>query len=441
MRRLQIRTPEVFVPLLDPARYKGAWGGRGSGKSHFFAESLIEKALLWPGTAGEGLRALSFREVQKSLKESAKFLIESKLQKFGIGEADGFRVYADRIETPGDGLIAFTGMQDHTADSVKSYEGFHVAWGEEMQSVQSRSLTMLRPTIRWEDPGRGLASEMWFSWNPQRPTDAVDQLMRGANAPSGARVVRANWRDNPWFPKILEQERIDCLANEPEKYGHIWEGEYTSVFEGAYFATHLNEASLAGRIGVVPRDPLLKVYAFWDLASTSSAADAVAIWIVQFVGDQIRVLDHYEAVGQDFAAHVYWMRSNKWADVVCILPHDGNKHDTVYAVTPAGYLREAGFTVDRVENQGRGAAMMRVDATRRIFNAFWFNEVTTKHGREALGWYHEKRDEKRGMGLGPEHDWASHSADAFGMIAIYKSSMVKTSDWSKPIRRTGTFTA
>ena len=136
-RKLRIDTARAFVPLLEPARYKGAFGGRGSGKSHFFAERLIEDALRWPGVAGEGQRALCFREIQKSLKESAKFLIENKLHTFGLSERDGFRVFTDRIQTPGDGLIAFAGMQDHTADSIKSYEGFHKAWGAAIWIAQS----------------------------------------------------------------------------------------------------------------------------------------------------------------------------------------------------------------------------------------------------------------------------------------------------------------
>jgi len=206
----KIETAEVFEPLLQPARYKGAWGGRGSGKSHFFAEDLVDHALRWPGEAGEGLRALSFREVQKSLKQSAKHLIESKIKKFGLTEADGFKVFNDCIALPGDGLLSFSGLQDHTADSIKSFEGLHIAWGEEAQSITAHSINLLRPTVRWEDKTRGLASELWFGWNPRRKNDAVDLMLRSEAKPSDAVVVRANWSDNPWFPGVLEQERLDC---------------------------------------------------------------------------------------------------------------------------------------------------------------------------------------------------------------------------------------
>lgn len=422
--KLRIPTAEVFEPLLHPARYKGAWGGRGSGKSHFFAGLLVEDALL-----NKGLRAVCIREVQKSLKESAKRLVEDKISQYGLTEADGFKVYREVIETPGDGIITFTGMQDHTADSVKSLEGFHRAWVEEAQSLSDRSMSLLRPTIRAE------GSELWFGWNPMRPTDPVDQMLRGASLPTGAVVINANWKHNPWFPRVLEQERTDCLSNTPERYGHIWEGEYATVLEGAYYAKHLTQASLDGRIGFVARDPLVKVYAIWDIGGTSRKADATSIWIVQFVGSEVRILNYYEAVGQPFEAHVNWLRDNGYEKAVCVLPHDGRKHDTVYTVTPEGFLRDVGFVVDLVPNQGAGAATQRIDAARRMFPSCRFNAETTQGGRDALGFYHEKRDETRLIGLGPDHDWSSHAADAFGLIAVYQQGMRSTDGWDKPIRR------
>lgn len=416
------------MPLLEPARYKGAWGGRGSGKSHFFADLMLQDALRFPGEQGVGMNAVCIREVQKTLKQSAKKLIEAKLEERGITEADGFKVFREVIETPKDGLISFTGMQDHTADSVKSMEGVHRAWVEEAQSLSDRSMTLLRPTIRAEN------SELWFGWNPMRPTDPVDVMLRGDKTPTGARVVRANWSDNPWFPKVLEQERVDCLSATPERYGHIWEGEYATVLEGAYFARHLTDAQLEGRISFYSRDQLSKVYAVWDIGSTSRKADATSIWIVQYIGNEVRVLDYYEAVGQPFDAHVNWLRANNYADAVCVLPHDGRKHDTVYTVTPDGFLRDAGFVVEVVPNQGAGAALQRIEAVRMMFPRVRFNAETTEGGREALGWYHEKRDENRGIGLGPEHDWSSHAADAFGLVALFAKKQT-TQGSRKPLRR------
>jgi phage terminase large subunit len=422
---LRIPTAAVFEPLLHPSRYKGAWGGRGSGKSYFFAGNMIEEHLRI-----KGFRSVCIREVQKSLKESAKRLLEDTLTRFNLGEAQGFKVFREVIETPGDGVIIFQGMQDHTADSIKSLEGFDRAWVEEAQSMTDRSLSLLRPTIRKE------GSELWFSWNPQRPTDPVDRMLRSVVTPTDAAVVKANWRDNPWLTSILDQERRDCLVQAPERYGHIWEGEYATVFEGAYYARHLTEAQLQGRIGKVSRDPLMATYAFWDIGGTSGKADATSIWVAQFVGKEVRVLDYYEAVGQPFEAHVNWLRQNGYESAICILPHDGRKHDTVFQITPHGFLTQAGLRCETVPNQGAGAAMQRVDAVRRIFPDVWFSDDRTRGGRDALGWYHEKRDEARGIGLGPEHDFASHAADAFGLLAVYRATINRDdSSWGKPVRR------
>jgi phage terminase large subunit len=397
----------VFVPLLEPARYKGAHGGRGSGKSHFFADQIIEDSI-----AEQGMRSVCIREVQKSLKESAKRLIEDKLQEHGLGEADGFKVFREVVETPGDGIITFQGMQDHTAESIKSLEGFKRAWCEEAQSLSARSLSLLRPTIRAE------GSEIWFSWNPRRKTDPVDAMLRGANLPTGAAVVRANWSDNPWFPKVLDQERDDCLRTNPDQYMHIWEGDYATVLAGAYYAKHLAEARTQGRIGRVSPDPLMTTRAVFDIGGTGAKADAVAIWIVQFVGREIRALDYYEAVGQPLAAHVMWLREKGYGKAQIILPHDGATHDKVYDVSYESALRDAGFEVTVIPNQGAGAASKRIEAARRLFPSVWFNEATTGPGLDALGWYHERRDEDRNIGLGPEHDWSSHGADAFGLACV-----------------------
>ena len=420
MSTLTIETAAVFEPLLHPARHKGAHGGRGSGKSHFFAGLLIEDALRFPGDAGEGMRAISGREVQKSLKDSAKFLLESKITEYGLGEADGFKIFNDRIQTPKDGVIVFQGLQDHTTDSIKSFEGFHRFWGAEAHSISSRSVGLTRPTIRWENQRLGMQSEMWWSWNPQRKTDAVDRMLRGENLPTNATVVRANWSDNPWFPKVLEQERQDCLKITPEQYDHVWEGGYATVLDGAYFAQRLAEAKTEGRIGRVAADPLMTIRLFVDIGGTGARADAFTIWAVQFIGREIRVLNYYEAVGQPLDAHLNWCRSQGYSPdrAQFWLPHDGSSNDKVYDVSYESALKQAGYKVTVVPNQGKGAAKARIEAVRRIFAMCWFNEATTEPGREALGWYHEKKDEVRNVGLGPDHDWSSHGADSFGLMAV-----------------------
>lgn len=412
---LDIDTPRWAVPLLGAHRYLGVWGGRGSGKSHFFAERLCEDSAAEPGdSGGEGMRSVCIREVQKDLAQSSKLLIETKLNKLGLDESQGFKIFRDVIETPGDGIIIFKGMNDYTADSIKSLEGFKRAWWEEAHTGTQHSINMLRPTIR--APG----SQLWFSWNPRRRTDAVDVMLRGPERPTGAVVVKANWRDNPWLTGELVQERTDCLRMQPDQYDHIWEGGYVTVIEGAYYAKALTEARLQGRVGRVSPDPLMTIRLFCDIGGTGAKADAFAMWAAQFIGTEIRVLNYYEAVGQPLATHIAWMRSQGYTpDRSQIwLPHDGSTQDKVHDVSYESALKAAEYSVTVVPNQGKGAAKARIEEGRRLFPAMWFNEVTTDAGLAALGWYHEKKDEARGIGLGPEHDWSSHGADAFGLMCV-----------------------
>jgi phage terminase large subunit len=211
---LRIETPEWALPLLNPARYKAAYGGRGSGKSHAFAELLIEAHIM-----DQTSRSVCVREVQKSLAQSVKRLLELKIEQMNAGAY--FEVQEAVIKSKrGDGLIIFQGMQNHTADSIKSLEGYDRAWVEEAQSLSQRSLDLLRPTIR--KPG----SELWFTWNPSQASDPVDALLRGEKPPPDAIVLEVNFDGNPWFPDVLRQEMEYDRSRDPDKYAHVWKGGY-----------------------------------------------------------------------------------------------------------------------------------------------------------------------------------------------------------------------
>lgn len=430
MSILQIETARVFQPLLAPARDKAVWGGRGSGKSHFIAGLMVEDCLAEPGdNAGEGMRAVCLREVQKDLAQSSKLLLETKLATHGLGEADGFKIYRDVIRTPGDGLIIFKGMNDYTADSIKSLEGFKRGWWEEAHGATSTSINLYRATMR------ASGSQMLWSWNPRRKQDAVDVMFRGVQTPTDSTVVHARWQDNPWWTAELEMERQNTLRMSPDQYEHIWNGDYVKIFEGAYYASQLTAAKTEGRIGHVAADPLMQYRAFWDIGTR----DSTAIWIAQFVGREIRVLDYYEASGQPLATHLNWLREKGYGNALNVLPHDGANMNHITAVRFEDHIRAAGFAAETVQNQGKGAAMQRIEAGRRLFPRIWFNELTTEPGRDALGAYHERRDDARGIGLGPEHDWSSHGADAFGLMAVaYEEPRAKREQKRPPRRVTET---
>lgn len=221
-RALRLPTPRVFLPLLEPARYKGLYGGRGGAKSHFFADLVIEECLLRPP-----MYVVCIREVQKSLEQSVKKLIETKIKKYGLERE--FRISKTHIDTPGGGNIIFMGMQDHTADSIKSLEGYKRAWVEEAQSLSAHSLKILTPTMREE------GSEIWFSWNPRKPTDPVDAMLRGPHPPPSSIVVRSGWEDNPFFPDVLRRDMEYARRTDPDKFQHVWQGEYETRSEARVF--------------------------------------------------------------------------------------------------------------------------------------------------------------------------------------------------------------
>lgn len=271
----------VFDDFMRPSRYKALFGGRGSAKSHFFAEAIVGNA-----AANNGFRAVCVREMQKSLKESAKRLIEDKIRLMGLSRH--FKVLNDHIVTPGDGVIIFQGMQDHTAESVKSLEGFNVAWVEEAQTLSGKSLEMLRPTIR--APG----SELWFSWNPRSSSDPVDDFFRSQTPPEDSIIAKINYDQNRLFPKELEEERLHDQLNNPVRYPHIWEGEYEPQAVGAIWnreTLHRNRRDEA--------PPLSRVLIGVDPPVTSNAGSDEAGIIAGGLGEDGRgyVIGDYSRQG------------------------------------------------------------------------------------------------------------------------------------------------
>lgn len=410
MTAVQILMPPKLIPVfLGPARYRGAYGGRGSGKTRTFAKMSAVRGYQW-SKAGETGVIVCGREFQNSLDESSMAEIKAAILSepwlaahYDIG-ATYIRTHDRRIE------YRFTGLR-HNLDSIKSKARIKLLWVDEAEPVSAAAWAKALPSVREDD------SEIWVTWNPERKTSATHKRFR-EEPPEDARIVEINHADNPWFPAVLEAERLEDLAKRPEQYEHIWNGGFRTVTEGAYYAACLAAAKAEGRIGRVAADPLMTVRAVWDIGGTGAKADACSIWICQFVGREVRVLDHYTAQGQPLAAHVGWLRGQGYGAALCVLPHDGSANDKVYDVSYESALKEAGFEVVVVPNQGKGAASLRIEAARRIFPRVWFNAATTEAGREAIGAYHEKKDAVRGVGLGPNHDWSSHDADAFGLLCV-----------------------
>jgi phage terminase large subunit len=218
---LRIKIAEAFLPLEGPHRYIGAHGGRGSAKSHYFGERWLRE------NVADKLDCVCLRETLKSLEFSVKKLLESKIEAYNAG--DYFDVQDRRIFTKRGGVTIFDGMQNHTADSIKSLEGFDRALFEEAQAASDKSLTLLRPTLR--KPG----SQLWFAWNPDQATDPIDMLLRGGHPPPDSAVVEVNYMDNPWLPKELRDEMEYDRKRDPDKYAHVWLGKYRQNSEARVF--------------------------------------------------------------------------------------------------------------------------------------------------------------------------------------------------------------
>jgi len=409
---VQVNLPEAFAPLFEPYRYKAFHGGRGSAKSHSFATVLVIEAARRP------MRILCAREIQKSIKDSVKRLIDDKIAECGLGHL--YESTETEIRGRNGSLFLFAGLKSNP-DSIKSMEGLDIAWVEEAARVSQRSLDLLKPTLRAD------GSEIWFSWNPESEFDPVDQLFRGANTPPRALVREVSWRDNPWFPNVLREEMAFDYTVNPEKASHIWDGAYLTFVEGSYYGKWIAQAKADGRIGERPyTDTDWPVETWWDLGHS----DATAIWFVQPVGREFRVLDYYEnnGVGLEHYASEILTKGFKYSRHV--LPHDAEAHELGTNLTRVETLRRL-MPGQNMAIAPRQSVDDGINASRELLPRCWFDKVKCGAGLKALAAYHEKIDEVRRVGLGPLHDWASHGADAFRYGALMWRTQPKPTETPK----------
>lgn len=424
MEEIELETdvPKAFRELFEPHRYKAYFGGRGSAKSHSFAAALIIMA------KQRKMRIVCAREIQKSIRESVKELIESKIVAMGLQSEFEFLDYETRCKTTGSVFLYIGMWRNPTA--IKSLEGADIFWGEEAAAFSAKSLRIIRPTVR--APG----SELWFSWNPEYDHDPIEKLFRSKDGPPPDTILReVSYKDNPFFDQTpLRADMEHDFATDPDAADHVWGGEYVKAVEGAYYAKQLRQARDEGRIGVVHEDPFMAKRAFWDIGGPGKKSDAMAIWLGQYVGDEIRVLGYIEGRGQTLAYYVHELRERGFDKALMVVPHDAAQ---THADNPTGLdfeaqLRGANFKTQLIANQGAGAVMQRIGVTRKMFPRIWINADECRAGLKALGHYHEKRDENTQAGLGPEHDWSSHGADAFGLMCVAYEP--PDTSWAAPIK-------
>jgi len=393
---IDLKLTKQFEPFLEPHRYKVVYGGRGSGKSWSIAQLLVLKAWQQP------TRVLCAREIQRSISDSVLQLLADTIERMGL--SDYFDVQKTQIVGTNGSRFIFEGMRSNIT-KIKSMEGLDIAFCEESESITYSSWETLIPTMRKK------GSEIWVSFNPNDEMDDTYQRFV-ENPPPEAFVQKVNWDSNPWFPEELEKERLYLKGKNIDLYNHVWEGEVLSNRDGAYFAKFIQDDQIMD-FAVEPNIP---VDTYWDLG----ISDSTAIWLVQQVGREIRVVDCYENQGEGLQFYINWL-------------HDWRtKHQAVLGQHYAPHdiqVRELGSGKSRLETARKLGINFRVvpkltiedgiHAVRAILPKCYFNKTNCKTGLQALRRYRKEFDEKKGVYKPhPLHDWSSHYADAFRYFAI-----------------------
>jgi phage terminase large subunit len=399
-----VQFPKKLDFLFSPHRYKVAYGGRGSGKSWSFGRALIRLA------AAKPLRILCAREVQKSIKQSVHQLLSDQIQAMGLGAF--FEVLESEIRGINGSSFSFAGLATNTVESIKSFEGVDIVWVEEAQTVSKRSWDILIPTIRKEN------SEIWVSFNPDVDTDDTYQRFV-VNPPENAKVVKVNYYDNPWFPDVLEDERLHSLAHNPD-YKNIWEGECKAAVDGAIYVNEIREAQENGRITTVPYDPMLKVHVVMDLGWNDSMSIILCqrgvsdIRIIGYIEDNHRTLDSYSSEIRSF--------NYNWGQM--FLPHDGRTKDFKYGISAEEIMRKQGWDtrIIPIADIESGIKIARMNFHRVYFDKSAHRLIEClKHYRRSIN----SNTQEPGA---PLHDEYSHGADAFRYMAASIDQM-KNESW------------
>jgi len=391
-----VQIPQKFDFLFTPSRYKACYGGRGTGKSHSFATALVLMA------ASKPIRILCGREIQKSIKDSVKRLIDDKITEYKLNSF--FTSTETEIRGTNGSLFLFAGIKTNP-ESIKSMEGIDICWIEEASTISLRSLEFLVPTIRKE------GSEIWFTWNPENELDPVDIMFRGKVPPKNSIVQEVKWHDNPWFPEVLKEEMEFDRLNHPEKYMHVWEGGYRLVTEGAYYAEQLAKVIHENRVTRVPYDSQYPVVASFDLG----ISDMTSVWFAQVIGFEVRVIDFLESNGQPIDWYAKQMREKPYTYDQVILPHDGRAKSLGTGKSIEEVMRSLGFNVTICPNI---AVKDGIDNVRSFLTKCWFDQEKCSEGLKHLRSYRENYDEKLRISRGPLHDEHSHAADSFRYLAV-----------------------
>jgi phage terminase large subunit len=388
--------PEKLEFLFKPARYKVAYGGRGGAKSWGIARALLILGAQSP------MRILCAREYQTSIKDSVHKLLCDQIEALGL--LSFYEITQASIRGKNGTEFAFAGLKNNISN-IKSFEGVDIAWVEEAQTVSRMSWNVLIPTIRKDK------SEIWISFNPELETDETYQRFV-LHPPPDCQSVKVNWSDNPWFPEVLRLEKDALRERDMSAYNTVWEGICRQTVDGAIFANEMQMAELEGRICRVAYDPSKPVHAIFDLGWS----DATAIWYLQFVGMETRLIRYMEDNQKTISYYLSQMQTHGYVYDTLWLPHDAeNKTLAANGKSIEEIVRGAGYKVKIIP---KVPIPDSINAARTIFPNCWFDRENAADGISCLRHYRYDVDEDGRFSKMPLHDGYSHGADAFRYIGL-----------------------
>ena len=389
--------PIKLQMLFEPCRYKVLYGGRGGAKSWGVARALLVIGVKKP------TRVLCAREFQNSIGQSVHKLLSDQI--IALKLESFYEITQNSIRGKNGTEFAFVGLKNNVTN-IKSFEGVDLCWVEEAQSVSKTSWNILIPTIRKEQ------SEIWITFNPELESDETFQRFV-VSPPENCKVEKINWSDNPWFPDTLRLEKDALFSRDQEAYNTVWEGLCRQTVDGAIFAKEMTMAELDGRICNVPYDPIKPVHAVFDLGW----ADATAIWFVQFISQEVRLIRYYENNQETIAHYLAKIQSYGYVIDTLWLPHDaGNKTLSSNGRSIEEIVRAAQYNTRVIE---RTPIVDSINAARMMFGKCWFDRNNTHDGLQCLRHYRYDVDpDTKQFSQKPLHDNYSHGADAFRYIGL-----------------------
>ena len=410
------KVPKIFKDLFEPKRYKVYYGGRGGAKSWGFADALLILGTQRP------MRILCARELQKSIADSVHKLLSDQIDALGLHEF--YEIQKTTILGINGTEFLFNGLK-HNAREIKSTEGIDICWVEEAENVSDASWELLIPTVRKE------GSEIWVSFNTKQPTDATYKRFI-FDADDDFLIKKVSFRDNPFFPDVLEKERLRLKAKDPKAYEHVWEGEFDTRYSGTVYARWIADLMEKKRIRPdVLHDPDYPVCTLWDLGY----GDTNFIWVYQEAPNEILLIDCYQNNGEGIGHYCDLLKgvSRQETNTDSVDPETLErfkryKYRAHYVPQDAGKkLMEAnGRSIVEQAWKDHGVKMFvvpetthanRHDALRKVLPYCWFNSETCADGLEATMAYHyEYDDDLKIFKKIPVHDWSSHASCALELL-------------------------